>query len=73
MSVTSQTPDNAVGWKYVHVSGLEFTPGLVCPNYDRVQSNGVLQAADFDGMMRRHPAEARIGINHWAVVEVEGG
>jgi len=71
-SAAPQTPDDAAGWEYIRVNGLGVLPGLVCPHYDRVQSNGVLRAADFDGMMRRHPGEVGIGVDHWAALEVEG-
>jgi hypothetical protein len=30
---------------------------LCCPHHDRVQSNGILRATDFDDMMLRHPTE----------------
>ena len=53
--------------------GLGFLPGLVCPHHDKVQSNGVLRAADFDVMLLRHAAEMGIGIDHWAALVVAGG
>jgi len=59
-------------WEYIRVDGLGFLPGLVCPHYDKVQSNGVLRATDFDGMLLRHPEEVGIGIDHWAALEVRG-
>jgi dipeptidase E len=59
-------------WKYIRVNGLGFLPGLVCPHHDRVQSNGVLRAHDFDQMLLRHPGELGIGIDHWAALVVEG-
>jgi len=55
------------------VPGLGFLPGLVCPHHDKVQSNGVLRATDFDVMLLRHAAEMGIGIDHWAALEVAGG
>lgn len=49
--------DDAKEWDYIRVNGLGFVPGLCCPHHDRVQSNGVLRATDFDDMMLRHPTE----------------
>lgn len=40
-------------WKYICVRGLGFVPGLCCPHHDSTQSNGVLRADDFDGMLQR--------------------
>merc|ERR1711862_471167 len=59
-------------WKYIRVSGLGFLPGLVCPHHDRIQSNGVLRAHDFDKMLLRHQGERGIGIDHWAALIVFG-
>ena len=59
-------------WPYVRVSGLAFLPGLVCPHHDRVQSNGVLRATDFDGMLARHPGETGLCIDHFAALVIEG-
>ena len=59
-------------WKYMRVHGLGFLPGLVCPHHDKVQSNGVLRANDFDQMLLKHPGELGIGIDHWAALVVEG-
>ncbi|KAL3911327.1 MAG: hypothetical protein SGARI_001700, partial [Bacillariaceae sp.] len=59
-------------WSYIRVDGLAFLPGLLCPHHDRVQSNGVLRARDFDEMMFRHPGETGIGIDHWAAFIVSG-
>lgn len=46
-------------WDYIRVDGLGFIPGLCCPHHDRVQSNGILRATDFDDMLLRHPTEVR--------------
>ncbi|KAG7368602.1 peptidase S51 dipeptidase E family protein [Nitzschia inconspicua] len=59
-------------WKYIRVDGLGFLPGLLCPHHDRIQSNGVLRASDFDEMLLRHPGERGIGIDHWAALVVNG-
>ena len=59
-------------WEYIRVSALGIWPGLVCPHYDRIQSNGVKRMDDFDAMMKRHPYELGIGIDHHAALEVDG-
>ena len=48
-------------WEYIKIPCLGLLPGLCCPHHDRVQSNGVLRAVDFDAMMLRHPGELGIG------------
>jgi dipeptidase E len=60
-------------WEYIRIPGLNFLPGLVCPHHDKVQSNGVLRAMDFDQMLLRHPEELGIGIDHWAALELNNG
>jgi dipeptidase E len=62
----------AKDWHYMRVPGLGFLPGLMCPHHDRVQSNGVLRAKDFDQMLLKHSGELGIGIDHWAALVVEG-
>ena len=59
-------------WKYIRSPALGFLPGLVCPHFDKVQSNGMLRAHDFYRMMKRHAGERGIGIDHWAALVVEG-
>mmetsp|Transcript_19211 Transcript_19211/g.31525 ORF Transcript_19211/g.31525 Transcript_19211/m.31525 type:complete len:308 (+) Transcript_19211:105-1028(+) len=59
-------------WDYIRVPGLGFLPGLMCPHYDKVQSNGVLRAFDFDEMMKKHSGERGICIDHWAALIVDG-
>jgi len=59
-------------WKYVRVPGLSLLPGLCCPHYDKIQSNGILRATDFNDMMTRHVNERGIGIDHWAALSIEG-
>ena len=59
-------------WKYIRVNCLGLLPGLVCPHHDRVQSNGVLRAIDFDAMLLRHPGELGICIDHWAALCITG-
>ena len=59
-------------WDYIRVDGLGFIPGLCCPHHDRVQSNGILRAADFDEMLLRHPTEVGICIDHNAAFLIHG-
>jgi dipeptidase E len=60
-------------WEYVRCPCLGILEGLVCPHYDRTQSNGVLRAVDFDAMLLRHPDEYGLTIDHWAALVVEEG
>jgi len=71
-SLPPSSSKDVKNWDYIRVDGLGFLPGLVCPHHDKVQSNGVLRATDFDGMLLRHPEEVGIGIDHWAALEVKG-
>jgi dipeptidase E len=59
-------------WEYIRVPGLSVLPGLCVPHHDRVQSNGVPRAADFDNMLRRHPAERGICVDHWCALVLDG-
>uniref|UniRef100_A0A0G4FTA7 Peptidase S51 dipeptidase E n=1 Tax=Chromera velia CCMP2878 TaxID=1169474 RepID=A0A0G4FTA7_9ALVE len=59
-------------WEYIRVDGLAFFPGLVCPHYDRRQSNGVLRADDFAGMVKVRGGENGLGIDHWAYIVLDG-
>lgn len=59
-------------WSYIRVSGLGIFPGLVCPHYDRIQSNGIPRMSDFDEMMKRHSTELGLGIDHFAALEIDG-
>jgi len=59
-------------WKYIRVPGLGFLPGMVSPHHDRIQSNGVLRAYDFDRVLLQHPGELGIGIDHWAALAIDG-
>ena len=64
--------EGADTWEYVRVPCLGLLPGLICPHHDRVQSNGVLRATDFDAMMIRHPGEYGIAVDHWAALIFDG-
>ncbi|CAM9451248.1 unnamed protein product [Ectocarpus fasciculatus] len=59
-------------WEYVRCSCLGIYPGLVCPHADKVQSNGILRAVDFDTMLQRHLGERGICIDHFAALCVNG-
>jgi dipeptidase E len=43
----------------------------VCPHFDKTQSNGVLRANDFELMLKRHPQERGICIDHFAALIFE--
>jgi dipeptidase E len=60
-------------WEFIRVDGMGFLPGIVCPHHDRIQSNGILRAHDFDSMLLQHPTEIGIGIDHWAALELNQG
>eukprot|EP00808_Paulinella_micropora_P008973 g17946.t1 len=64
--------DELKNWAYIRVPALGFFPGLVCPHYDQTQSNGVLRAYDFTGMLQRHSGETGIGIDEWAAIVIKG-
>ena len=61
-----------IDWEYIRVKGLGILPGLICPHYDRVQSNGLLRSSDFMKMMKRHSCEVGIAIDHFAALEING-
>jgi dipeptidase E len=45
-----------------HFAGIGILPGLACPHYDMVGSNGVHRAVDFTGTMQHHSGENAIGV-----------
>jgi dipeptidase E len=61
---------NSTSWEYIRVPGLGLLPGLCCPHYDRKQSNGLWRHADFHEMLKRHPGEHGLGIDHWAALSI---
>lgn len=67
-----QSAPTAAAWDYIRVHGMNLLPGLVCPHYDKTQSNGVRRAVDFHAMMRRHPTERGVAIDHWAALVLPG-
>ena len=69
----SETPSdgNAKHWEYIRVPCLSYLPGLVCPHYDRTQSNGKPRSQDFDEMLLRHPNELGICIDHNAALVID--
>ena len=72
-TIMSNPQEGAVKeWEYIRVEGLSILPGLICPHFDRVQSNGIARMIDFDSMMKRHSSELGIGIDHYAALEIDG-
>ena len=68
-SVARDIPAEDKGkWEYIRVPGLGIFPGLMCPHYDKVQSNGVLRASDFDKMLVAHSGERGIGLDHFCAL-----
>ena len=63
---------HAHDWRYIRVDGLGLLPGLLCPHYDVIQSNGVLRASDFAGMLARHAGERGLGLDDWAGLLLDG-
>ena len=60
-------------WSYIKVDGLGIWPGMVCPHYDRIQSNGSPRMEDFDQMLQQYGRyELGLGIDHNAALEVNG-
>jgi len=59
-------------WEYVRCPCVGWLPGLACPHHDRTQSNGVLRATDFEGMLRRSPGERGVAIDHFAALCIDG-
>ena len=70
--IYATSSDEVKDWKYIRISALGFFPGLVSPHHDRVQSNGVRRADDFDQCLLRHSGERGIGIDHWASIIIDG-
>ena len=68
----SDTGPEVKEWEYIRVPALGFLPGLICPHHDRIQSNGVLRANDFDRLLLQSPGELGIGIDHWAALIIDG-
>jgi dipeptidase E len=60
-------------WEYIRVPGLGFLPGLLCPHHDQTQSNGKRRSSDFSEMLRRHPGETGLAIDHFAALVISGG
>jgi len=72
-------PLNKKEWKYLRCPGLGFVPGpmVCCPHHDKVQSNGLLRAHDFDKMLLARAKSSQksvlgIGIDHYSAFVVEG-
>jgi dipeptidase E len=71
-SLAPKEGETAKGWKYIRAPCLGLLPGFVCPHHDKVQSNGILRATDFDQMLLRNSGERGICIDHFAALVVEG-
>lgn len=71
-SAAPVSEDAKKNWEYIRVPCLGFLPGLCCPHHDKIQSNGILRAVDFDAMLLRHPGETGICLDHWAALVIEG-
>lgn len=71
-STTLEAGQVAKKWAYLRVGCLSMLPGFVCPHADKIQSNGVLRAIDFDSMLLRHKGERGIMIDHFAALIVDG-
>lgn len=69
LTLSSEPPKE---WEYIRVDALGFLPGFICPHHDRVQSNGVLRANDFDRLLLQSPDELGIAIDHWAALIIDG-
>lgn len=62
----------STSWSYIRVHGLDVLPGLLCPHFDVTQGNGVRREEDFTKMLKRHPTERGIGMDHWSVLVLRG-
>ena len=72
-SGNAQEGDSKEEWSYIKVKGLGIWPRMVCPHYDRIQSNGSPRMEDFDQMLGQYGQyELGLGIDHNAALEVVG-
>ncbi|KAG5510565.1 hypothetical protein JKF63_06862 [Porcisia hertigi] len=62
----------STSWSYIRVHGLNILPGMLCPHFDVTQGNGVRREVDFTQMLKRHPTERGIGVDHWALLILRG-
>ena len=60
-------------WSYIRVPALGVLPGLFCPHYDIVESNGELRATMFTNHLQHHTGEYGLAIDNWAALVVEDG
>jgi len=72
-------PSHKKGWRYLRCPGLGFVPGpmVCCPHHDKVQSNGLLRANDFDEMLLARAVSGGksvigMGIDHYSAFVVRG-
>ncbi|KAG5485496.1 hypothetical protein LSCM1_07581 [Leishmania martiniquensis] len=62
----------STSWSFIRTHGLDILPGLLCPHFDVTQGNGVRREEDFTKMLKRHPTERGIGVDHWALLILKG-
>ncbi|GET86314.1 cyclin 1, putative [Leishmania tarentolae] len=68
----AELADVSTSWSYIRVHGLNILPGMMCPHLDVTQGNGVRREEDFTKMLKRHPTERGIGVDHWALLVLKG-
>jgi len=65
------TTENAE-WEHVRVELMGLLPGLCCPHFDLVLSNGVVRARDLEKLMRRlECSERAVCLDHFAGLVIE--
>lgn len=62
----------STNWSYIRVHGMNLLPGMLCPHFDTTQSNNVPRETDFKKMLKRHPTERGIAIDHWSALILNG-
>ncbi|CBZ24216.1 putative cyclin 1 [Leishmania mexicana MHOM/GT/2001/U1103] len=68
----AELADLSTSWSYIRVHGLNILPGMMCPHFDVTQGNGVRREEDFAKMLKRHPTERGVGLDHWALLILKG-
>ncbi|EPY34446.1 dipeptidase E [Strigomonas culicis] len=60
-------------FQYIRVGALGLLPGLLCPHYDRTEERGhTCRYVDVGKMVKRHPTERCVAIDHLAAVVLPG-
>ena len=67
----AKTKEEMNAWAYIRVPGLGLLPGLFCPHYDIIESNGVRRADVFTGMLQQHLGETGICVDNWAALIID--